>query len=86
MTSIAETQAKTLEELADVRRQLTAARARLRQSAIEYAATPDGAATAIGVGKSGHGAEGGGDEGGCEDESEHLNLRWMGGRSLAPRG
>ncbi len=44
MTSIEETQAKTLEELADVRRQLTAARARLRQAAIEYAATPDGAA------------------------------------------
>lgn len=33
-----------LEELADVRRQLAAARARLRSAAIEYAATPDGAA------------------------------------------
>lgn len=44
MTSTEERQAKTFEDLADVRRQLTAARARLRNAAIEYAATPDGAA------------------------------------------
>jgi hypothetical protein len=44
MTSTEEQQAQTLDELADVRRQLTAARARLRRAAIDYAATPDGAA------------------------------------------
>ena len=44
MTSTEERQARTLEDLADVRRQLTAARSRLRNAAIEYAATPDGAA------------------------------------------
>lgn len=44
MTTTEERQAQTLEELAEVRRQLAAARARLRHAAIEYAATPDGAA------------------------------------------
>lgn len=37
-------QTQKLDELAEVRRQLAAARARLRAAAIEYAATPDGAA------------------------------------------
>lgn len=44
MTSTEEQQTQTLDELADVRRQLTAARARLRRAAIDYTATPDGAA------------------------------------------
>lgn len=45
MTSVEERQMRTLEELADIRhRQLPAARARLRKAAIEFAATPDGAA------------------------------------------
>ena len=44
MTSTEEQQARTLDELADVRRQLAAARERLRRAAIDYAATPDGAA------------------------------------------
>lgn len=45
MTSATEDiQTQKLDELAEVRRQLAAARARLRAAAIEYAATPDGAA------------------------------------------
>ncbi|MFN8073569.1 MAG: hypothetical protein U0R66_17430 [Mycobacterium sp.] len=44
MTSTEQRQAHTLEELAEVRRQLAVARTRLRTAAIEYAATPDGAA------------------------------------------